>query len=136
MTPGGKNKKELIQLCGQLRETVDQLQIGISGKRKRNRRSGAEKRSRKNQKRKAAVAASANALANVHTDNGTLTSSDADVSVHLIVPSPLKCATLVQKDVKETERVDKQIEVDDVATNESQNSGNGNKGTDQEKSGC
>ena len=108
MTPAGKSKKELIQLCGQLRETVDQLQSGISGRRKRNRRSGAADRSRKTQKRKAAAAASANALANVHTDNTTITSSVADASTHLIAPSPVKGVSLIQEAAEEKERVDKE----------------------------
>ena len=112
MTPAGKSKKELIQLCGQLRETVDQLESGISGRRKRNRRSGAADRSRKTQKRKAA---SANALSNVRTDNTTMTSSVADASTNLIAPSPVKGVSLIQEAVEEKEPVDKEKEDDDVA---------------------
>ena len=119
MTTIGTNNKDLLQLCSQLHHTVDQLQGGIAGRRKRNRKSGASVRSKKNKKRKAAATAPANALANVHTDNTTITSSVADASANLIAPSPVKGANLIKKAVVEKERADKEKE--DVAAKETQN---------------
>ena len=133
MTPPGKSKKELIQLCGQLRETVDQLQSGISGRRKRNRRSGAADRSRKTQKRKAAAVASVNALANVRTDNTIMTSSVADAGTHLIAPSPVKGVSLIQEAAEEKERVDKEKEDADVAPKKTQDAVTDNEHIDKEK---
>ena len=101
MTTTGTNKKELLQLCSQLHETVDQLQRGIAGRRKRNRKSGASGRSKKTQKRKVAAAASANALANVRTDDTSMTNSVADASTNLIAPSPVKDAYLIKKAANE-----------------------------------
>ena len=86
MTTTGTNKKDLLQLCSQLKDSVDQLQRGITGRRKRNRKSGASGRSRKTQKRKVAAAASANALANVRTDNTSMTNSVADAGTNIISP--------------------------------------------------
>ena len=133
MTPPGKSKKELIQLCGQLRETVDQLQSGISGRRKRNRRSGAADRSRKTQKRKAAAVASVNALANVRADNTTMTSRVADAGTHLIAPSPVKGVSLIQEAAEEKERVDKEKDDADVAAKEKQNAAEEKERVDKEK---
>ena len=105
MTTTGTNNKNLLQLCSQLHHTVDQLQGGIAGRKKRNRKSGASVRYKKNQKRKAAATAPANALANVHTDHTTMTSSVTDASANLIVPSPVKGANLIKKAVVEKENV-------------------------------
>ena len=66
------NKQNLLQLCNQLHQTVNQMENGIKGRRKRNRKSGAAVRSRKSHKRKVAAAVSANAFTNARLD-GTST---------------------------------------------------------------
>ena len=66
------NKQDLLQLCNQLHQTVDQMENGIKGRRKRNRKSGAAVRSRKSHKRKVAAAVSANAFTNVRLDGTSI----------------------------------------------------------------
>ena len=136
MTSTGTNKKDLLQLCSQLKDSVNQLQRGIAGRRKRNRKSGASGRSRKTQKRKVAAAASANALANVRTDDTaasantvsnvrpddtTMTNSDANASSNFIPPSPVKHVSLIKEATKEQLRADKAKEDAVIATEETQN---------------
>ena len=70
------NKQGLLKLCNQLHQTVDQMENGIKGRRKRNRKSGALVRSRKTHKRKVAAAAavSSNGSANVRLDDNEISS--------------------------------------------------------------
>ena len=110
MTPTGTNNMDLLQLCSQLHHTVDQLQGGIAGRRKRNRKSGASVRSKKTQERKAAATESENDLANVCTDDTTMTNSVADASTNLIAPSPVKGAYLIKKAVVEKRHAAKEKE--------------------------
>ena len=136
MTTTGTKKKDLLQLCSQLKDSVNQLQRGIAGGRKRNRKSGASGRSRKTQKRKVAAAASANALANVRKDDTaasanavsnvgpddtTMTNSDANASSNFIPPSPVKDVSLIKEATEEQERTDKAKEDTVIATEETQN---------------